>query len=160
MRSLEQLERLIIPSNIFIRSSQLYTNPDFFPGFFDVEEHSTQSLMYIKEYQEGNSKDGGAILFVRCVFGVRVAHQESLSEIDLVEADDRCAQEAGLIPFQIDAVLESMYVIDGDVSDEEIDHYVRDKSLSLSWPYWREYVGDVINRMGLDGPNIIPFLPK
>ena len=61
--------------------------------------------------------------------------------------------------FEIEAVYAVTYELKQTVSEQDAEAFVRINGLFNVWPYWRELVHDVANRMGLVAP-MVPLLKR
>lgn len=137
---LKQASEVLSPNGVYLRSSKVFTNPDFYPQHNNGQLQVQHKAKHISEYKLLKGEDE-AINIVSFLFeaGVRLVN----------EAVDE--KESGFIQAEIIAVFASEYQLK---NPEDFDEAAMSEFLNCNvrfhvWPFWREYLQSTCTRMGL-----------
>jgi len=137
---LKKAAKVLTPVGVYLRSSKVYTHPDFHPQHNKGELQVQYKAKHLSEYKLLCAEDEGqSFITFQYETGVRLV-DETVDEKD-----------AAYVQAEIIAVFTSEYQLkDSDAFDEAaMSEFLNCNVRFHVWPFWREYLQSTCTRMGL-----------
>ncbi|OIP99479.1 MAG: hypothetical protein AUK35_06260 [Zetaproteobacteria bacterium CG2_30_46_52] len=136
---LKQAAEVLTPVGVFLRSSNVYTHPDFHPQHNNGELQVQYKSKAIGECKLLGTEESQSFMAFQYEAGVRLV-DESIDE-----KDDAYVRAEILAVFASEYQLKEPEAFDEAAMSEFLNCNVR----FHVWPFWREYLQSTCTRMGL-----------